>query len=172
MKKESKILIGVIAALLVALPLMAGVTAAAADDGQEFEESNDSPEQRLRRIIVARNQQKRRRAIWFFRGAVKVTVTGTVEQRDGNIMIVATDVEGDMINIVLPRRWLAKSDNSKVISLQQMFDEEYVKIGDEVTLKVLKRTVTNENEEVTVTAIFGYEIPSHSLYAILPYNIG
>jgi len=162
MKKESKMLIGVMAVFLVAVSLVGSGLAVNAY-GQESDESNNIP--RERKNLVVRN----RRIIWFFKGAVKDTITGTVVAHDRNILIVE-DSEGDRFNIVLPRRW---NIDSQVISLIQMFDE-YVSIDDTVTLTVLMRTATNEND-VTVTIIFGYEIEDitngNSLYAVLPINI-
>ena len=162
MKKESKMLIGVMAVFFVAVSVIGSGLAVNAY-GQESDESNNVPRERTN--LVTRNQ----RIIWFFKGAVKDTITGTIVAQDRNILIVE-DGEGDRFNIVLPRRW---NIDSQVISLIQMFDE-YVSIDDTVTLTVLTRTATNEND-VTVTIIFGYEIENiingNSLYAVLPINI-
>jgi len=169
-KKESKILIGVMAMLLVALPLIGGVMATD-DYTQESDESNlvaDDSEQKIRRfsVLCKLRQEKQRRVIWFFKGAEKDTITGTITARDRNVIIV-TNGE-DRFNVVVARRW---NVDSEVVSLQQMFDEGYIP-NETVTLTVLKRAVTNEND-VTVTIIFGYEITTSSnhLYAVLPFNI-
>ena len=158
------------AVLIVAFPLMSGVMAAD-DTTQESDESDDSPQGRLLRFLAASNLQqgKRRTLIWFFKGAEKDTVSGIVTARHRNILILT---DGDeRYNIVLPVHW---NIDSEVISLNEMFEEGYVEIGDDVNLEVLKRAVENENE-VSLTAIFGYEIENENagdvLYAVLPVNI-
>ena len=171
MRKEIKILIGIMAVLILALPLMS--TAMAAEvNGEEPDESGDAPQGSLRRLLAALNMQQGRwkRFIWFFKGAEKDTLSGTVTARHRNILIL-TDGNGERYNVVLPANW---NVGSEVISLNEMFEEGYVNIGDEVTLEVLKRTVENENE-VTLTIFFGYEIENedtgHIFYAVLPVNI-
>ena len=165
MKKESKILIGVLAALLVVIPLMSLVMAVDVN-GQEPDESDNLLRARIR--LEEYNLQRQRCVIWFFKDAEKDTITGTITAHDRSILIV-TDAAGNRFNIILPRRWNIGSD---VVSLDQLFDEGYISIGETVTLDALKRTDTNENG-VTVTTIFCYEITtnSHNLYAVLPVNI-
>lgn len=72
---------------------------------------------------------------------------------------------------MLPVQW---NIGSEVISLNEMFEEGYVNIGDEVTLDVLERTVENENE-VTLTIFLGYEIENEEagdmFYAVMLVNI-
>ncbi len=165
MEKKSKILIGLVAVLLVVLPLASSVMAANASN-QEPDESISLDCERIR--VEVQNLQRQRRIIWFFRDAEKDTITGTVTARDRNILIVI-DSNGDRFNIVLPRQW---NIGSEVVTLNQVLDEAYVSIGETVTFDVLKRTVTNEND-VTVTIIFCYEITTndYNLYAVLPVNI-
>lgn len=161
-KKENKMLIGVLAVLLVTLPVMSFMAVNAND--QELNESDNLLRTNIRLRI---RHQRKQRLVWFFKGAEKFTITGTVTARDRNILIL-TDGNGDRFNIVLPGRWNVDTD---VVSLNQIF-EEYVSIDETVTLEVLKRTVTNENG-VTVTTIFCYEITTNSntLYAVLLVNI-
>jgi len=115
-------------------------------------------------------QNRRRWFIWFFKGAEKDTVSGTVIVRHSHILIL-TDDDDERYNIVLPVQW---NIGSEVISLNEMFEEGYVNIGDEVTLDVLERTVENENE-VTLTIFFGYEIKNEEagdmFYAVMLVNI-
>ncbi len=171
MRKETKILIGIMAVLILALPLMSNVMAAE-DNGQQSDESSDAPQGNLRRLLAARMLQQGRRKwlIWFFKGAEKEIVSGTVTARHRNILIL-TDGDGKRYNIVLPVNW---NIGSEIISLNEMFEEGYVSIGDEVTLEVLKRTVENENE-VTLTIFLAYEIKNEDtsdvFYAVLPVNI-
>ena len=171
MRKETKILIGIMAVLILALPLMSNVIAAE-DNGQQSDESSDAPQGNLQRLLAARMLQQGRRKwlIWFFKGAEKDTVSGTVTARHRNILIL-TDGADKRYNIVLPVNW---NIDSEVIPLNEMFEEGYVSIGDEVTLEVLKRTVENENE-VALTIFVGYEIMNEDtgdvFYAVLPVNI-
>lgn len=171
MRKETKIFVGIMAVLILALPLMSSVIAAE-DNGGQSDESSDAPQGNIRRLIVARmlQQGRRRWLIWFFKGAEKDTVSGTVTARHRNILIL-TDGDGKRYNIVLPVNW---NIGSEVISLNEMFEEGYVNIDDEVTLEVLKRTVENENE-LTLTIFVGYEIENEDtgdvFYAVLPVNI-
>ena len=65
MRKETKILIGIMAVLILALPLMSNAMATE-DDGQQSDESSDAPQGNLRRLLAARMlQQGRRWLIWF-----------------------------------------------------------------------------------------------------------
>ena len=171
MRKENKILIGIMAMLILALPLMSNVIATE-DNGQQSDESGDALQGNLRRLFAARMLQQGRRKwlIWFFKGAEKDTVSGTVTTRHRNILIL-TDGDGKRYNIVLPVNW---NVGSEAISLNEMFEEGYVNIDDEVTLQALKRTVENENE-VTLTIFLAYEIKNEDtsdvFYAVLPVNI-
>jgi len=171
MKTRTKILTGVIVALLVALPLISNAIA----EG-EYREENNTPdaslEDRLRQFIMSRLSQQKRNPnlVWFFKGAEAVVVEGEVTAHHDNILVLTTDEE-ERLSIVLPRVWNIDSD---IVRLQQTYEEELLLIGDEITVKALKRAVTNDNG-VTVTMIFGYEIndPSNGnhLYAVLPVNI-
>ena len=99
MRKESKMLIGALAVLLVAMPLIVGVMAT--------EDTSNPSGNKIRQWFALRLQQMKRQfnaIIRFFRGAENTLITGTVSARDGNILIV-TDAEGNRFNIVLPRRW-------------------------------------------------------------------
>ena len=171
MKTKTKVLIGVVVALVVALPLISSAIAE-----QDYGEENNTPdvafEDRLRQFIMSRLSQQKRNPnlVWFFKGAETVVVEGGVTAYHNNILIV-TEGEGERLNIVLPGVWNIDSD---IVRLQQIYEEELVSIGDEITVKALKRTVTNENG-VTVNMIFGYEINDLSngnhLYTVLPVNI-
>jgi hypothetical protein len=171
MKTKTKILTGVVVALVVALPLISS-TIAEQDNGEENTAPDASFEDRLRQFIVSRLSQQKRNPnlVWFFKGAEAVVVEGVVTAHHNNILVLTADEE-KRVNIVLPRVW---NSNSDIVRLQQIYEEEIVSIGDEITVKALKRRVTNENG-VTVTMIFGYEINDlangNDLYAVLPVNI-
>jgi len=163
MRKSSKILIGALAVLIVALPLMSAVVAAE-DNGQEPTDTDRQLRQRINRFLVERRlQQKQRLLIWFFKGAEKATLEdATIEAKSGNIAIVKVDEQS--LNVVMPLRWYDET-GKKVVPLETVLDE----IGSyEVTLEVLKRTVTND-KGVSVTAYFCYEIDGYR--AVLPFNI-
>lgn len=170
--KESKILIGIMAVLILALPLMSGVMAAEGN-GLEPDEADDFSEEEAKRFLAAAykmHQGRLRSLIWFFRGAEKDKISGTVTARHRNILIVTVD-DVERYNIVLPIQW---NFGFEVISLNEMFEEEYLGLGDDVTLMTLKKTVENE-KEVALTAVFGCEIENVTtgsiLYAVLPFNI-
>lgn len=171
MRTKTKILTGVVVALVVALPLISSAIAEQ-DYGEENNAPNAAFEDRLRQFVVSRLSQQKRNPnlVWFFKGAEVVVVEGGVTAYHNNILVLTADEE-ERLNIVLPGVWNIDSD---IVRLQQIYEEELVSIGDEITVKALKRTVTNENG-VTVTVIFGYEINdlsnSNHLYAVLPVNI-
>jgi hypothetical protein len=171
MKTKTKILTGVVVALVVALPLISS-TIAEQDNGEENAAPDSSLEDRLRQFIMSRLSQQRRNPnlVWFFKGAEAVDVEGEVAAHHNNILVLTADEE-ERLYIVLPRVW---NINSDIVRLQQIYEQDLFSIGDEITVKALKRTVTNENG-VTVTMIFGYEINDLSngnhLYAVLPVNI-
>ena len=170
MRKETKIFIGIMAVLILTLPLMSNVIAAE-DNGEQSDESSDALQGNLRRLLAARmlRQGRRKWLIWFFKGGEKDTVLGTVTARHRNILIL-TDGDGKRYNVVLPVNW---NIGSEVISLNEMLEEGYVNIDDEVTLQALKRTVENENE-VTLTIFLAFEIKNEDsdvFYAVLPVNM-
>ena len=174
LKTKTKVLIGVISALLLILPLMSSVMA---DDTYEdaYEDESNIPngslQERIRQFITRPTSQQRRqlRTVWFFKDAEYATVEGTLTAYHKNILVVTT--EDGRLNIVLPGVW---NVDSEVVQLNELFEEGYVSIGDQVTIDALSRTVTNENG-VTVTMIFGNEIDDETsgnhLYAVLPVNI-
>lgn len=170
MRTKSKILVGVMVALLVALPLMS-TSAMAEDTNSEVSGAYDNELKKIIKSLMRRLSQQReqRNAVWFFKGAEPVTIEAVVKAYHRNILIVTTS-EG-RLNVVLPRVW---NNDSDVIRLHQIFDEGYISIGDEITMNALKRTATNKNN-VTVTVVFSYEIIDESngnhLYAVLPFNI-
>jgi len=158
--QKSKILIGLMAVLIVALPLMSAIAA----EDNDLEPIEPEGAERLRRFLVAHElqQQRQRRSIWFFKGAVKATLEDvTVVGISRNIVIVKDDE--DYLNVIMPGRWYDESE--AVLELEEMF---LAIEGTTVNLEVLKRTVTNENE-VSVTIYFCYEIDGY--HAVLPYNI-
>ena len=65
--------------------------------------------------------------------------------------------------------------DSNVINISAIFEEGYIGIGDNVTIKALQRSVKNE-KEITVTIIMAYEnidnTNGNHLYAVSPFNIG
>ncbi len=170
MKTQTKVIIGAIIALSIALPLMS-IIMVYSDQG-ETGNSSYSPEERARQFILRQASQhwRPRIAIWFFKDAETVTVEGTVVAHGGHMLIVTTN-EGERLNIVLPGAW---NVDSEVIRLLELCEEGYISVGDEVTVEALEKTVTNQNG-VTVTGIFGYEMVDETngnhLYAVLPFNI-
>lgn len=169
-KTKTKVLTGVIAALLLILPLMSNVVAEDVYD-DESNVPNGSLQEKIKQFINRSTLQQRRqhRAVWFFKDAEYSTVDGTVTAHHKNILVVTT--EDGRLSVVLPGVW---NVDSEVVRLYQIFEEDYVSIGDQVTIKALNRTVTNENG-VTLSIIFGYEIDDETsdyhLYAVLPVNI-
>lgn len=156
MKKESKILIGVLALLLVTMPLVVSVMA--------DENSPDPSGNKIRQWLALRLQQMKSWIAWFFKGAENTVITGTVTARSNNILIV-TDAEGNRFNIVLPGRW---NVDQQVVTLSDI--DQY--LSGQVTIKALNRAATNE-KGVTFAYITAYEISANgkTLYAVQPYNI-
>lgn len=174
MDRKSKILIGFMVVIFVALPLISNSLVY----GQESDENNLSARLRMiqmqlemKRLQLAEQkfqQEKQRQTTQFYRNSVKTTITGTITAMDRNILII-TDSDENRINVVLHGRWNIGLD---VLSLPEVFATGYISTGDIVSIKVLKKSVTNEND-VTVASIFGYEVEVNGqiLYAFLPINI-
>ena len=165
LNKNSKVLIGLAAVLVIALPLMSAF--AAEDNGQETIElgRGEKGQEKLNRFLFAQNlpNLRQRRSLWFLKGAEKamfgdVTIVGMLR----NILIVQHE-EG-YLNFVMPDRWYDQA-NEVIIDLEEMFTE--IK-GSTLDLQVLKRTVTNESR-VSLTIYFCYKINGY--HAALPYNI-
>ena len=159
MRKETKMLIGALAILLVSMPLIVGVMAT--------EETSENSGNRIRQWILLRLQQVKRQFnafIRFFRGAESTVITGTVTARSNNILIV-TDNDGNRFNIVLPGRW---NIDQSIVPLGET--DQY--LYGEVTVKTLSRTATNDNG-VAITVLVAFEITANdgTLYAVQPYNI-
>jgi len=170
MKTQSKILFAAALALVIALPLMS-VAMTYSYEG-ETDDSGSPHRERARQLLMQRVGQHWGPwfSSWFFKEAEIVTVEGTVTAHARHVLVLTTD-EDERLNIVLPGSW---NVDSEVFGLPQIFEEGYISIGDEVSIKALQRTVTNENE-VTITAFLGYEIVDETngnhLYAVLPFNI-
>jgi len=168
MKTSSKVLIGLMVALVLVLPLVSSTLAADTSGGKP----NQSWRDRLLQLIAwLRSQQGNlATARWFFSGAEYVTIEGSVTAHSRSILIVTSGEK--RVNVVLSPMW---NVNSKVINISAIFEEGYIGIGDSITIKALQRSVKNE-KEVTVTIIMAYEnidnTNGNHLYAVSLFNIG
>jgi hypothetical protein len=152
-------LIGALAVLLIAMPLVVGVMAT--------EEPTENSGNRIRQWILLRMQQMKRQFnafIRFFKGAESTVITGTVTARSNNILIV-TDGDSNRYNILLPRKW---NVDQSIVPLSEI--DQY--LSGEVTVKTLSRTTTND-KGVTISVLIAHEITSNgvTLYSVQPYNI-
>lgn len=165
MEKKTKMLIGVLAVLMVALPLVAVTTFAA--DG-EPEDCFSGDKRKIRRSINLR-ERKPRRVLNFFKRCHSATVEGTVVTHSGRILVVNASEE--MLNIVLPIRW---NVGEEVVGVFKVFNESYIQPGDSVVVSVLERAEINE-QGVSITILWAYEIvdstSENHLYAVLPFNV-
>ncbi|RLI37243.1 hypothetical protein DRO55_01775 [Candidatus Bathyarchaeota archaeon] len=170
MKTSSKILIMLGVILIVTLPLLtSGAMIVNAMNGDSAAEGYmHKGFSRRRPLIVCR---VRARTLWFrsfLKGASSVELDGSVVTHYKNILVISTS-DGEL-NIILPPVW---RDGSEVIRLETMFDN-YLTPNEEVTIKALQRTYTND-EGVSFTVIIAYEITSeaggYTVHAVLPFNI-
>jgi nitrate reductase NapAB chaperone NapD len=176
METRSKILIGAVLALLVALPLMSTVLATSANGctsnaGTSTGSQEDKPKAEcLERLIKLQYPQYANLIKDFLKNAKNVTIEGTVVTHAGKILVVQTT--SSRLNILLPPIWSVNTED-KVLNLTEVFNN-YVKSGDTVTIKALERDFKNNNG-VTISIIVAYEImdttSNNHLYAILPFNI-
>jgi len=160
----SAILVIVFLSSLSVLPLITGAT----------EGTTQGEEHPNRRVVVVHVHRHRvnpraQAARRFFRGAVMVTIEGSVAAHYKNILVL--DSEGENINIVLLPIWRVGSD---VVNVSTLFEEGYLQVEDSVVVKALQRTVTNRNGTSIVTLV-AYEIENisegYTLYAVTPFNI-
>ena len=167
MKTKTKVLIGTLMVLVLAVPLITVVLA---------EEGNGTPDQGQNRTLKNRfmqfmrnrqiQEQRLMRARAFFGKAEPTTVEGTVVAYHGNILIVNT--ENGRLNVQLPQVW---NLDTEIVNVQQLC-EEYLTSGTQVSIKALQTQVTNDNG-VTVTIIQAYVVTAgeNTFYPVLPFNI-
>lgn len=168
MKSISKALL-ISAILVMAVMSVLSVTPLASADTMD-----DGCNCQVRRAVITHIHRrgagfKVRAAVWFFRGAVGVTIDGNVAAHYRNILILTSEDEN--INIILPFMWRV---GSEVMNVSALFENGYLEVGDDVSVSALQRTVTNRNG-TSLTIILAYEIdvPSKglTLHAVLPFNI-
>ncbi len=168
MKTQSKALLGMILALAIVLPLVGSALSVEADSSELDGESDPTLRGGALQLLTNSGPLARRGAIVrrFLSEAEAITIEGEVIAHFRRILIV--DSAGKRLNIVSPRAW---NVNNEVINVSQMF-EDYIIVGDMVSIRALQSEVTNKNE-VTFRAILAYEISNgeHTFYAVLPFNI-
>jgi len=100
--------------------------------------------------------------------ATPTEINGTVVAVVRNMLVLDTD-EGH-VRIHLPPVWTV---NSEVMEREELFNNTFSTVGQEVTVMVLK-TVVFENDDLTINLMMGYEIVNAAevhAYAALPFNI-
>lgn len=118
---------------------------------------------------LQRNLRFRRHPmLWLrlLRNGEPVTVEGTIVNFTRHMLILDTG-EGQ-IRVIVPSLW---STEEETITIHEAFDEGILSPGDSVTVNALRWDI--REEELTVYALFGYEISydEGTLYAVLPINI-
>ena len=167
MNTKTKALIGMMIALMAAIPIvsytMAGPSSTFLNDSANSDNSATTQEMEQSRTMI----QERSRGARFFRGAEKVTVEGMVDAYYKQIIVVQSGEE--KLNILLPATW---SVGSEIYNVTQLFEQGILASGQNVSIQALQRTTTNENG-VTIRVILAYEIAAGetNIHAILPFNI-
>lgn len=85
---------------------------------------------------------------------------------EGHILVV--EVEGDLVNIIMPGRWIYEGES---LTLQDLFDGEPLGMGEAMTIYTLKLEMTRETHIVTAYFAYEIEVETGTASAILPFNI-
>jgi len=106
---KSKIFLGAILALLVAVPLVSAALATPTNTGTP---KNTSLKEKIAKDLL--EYQRGQAAKGLFKGAEAVTIQGTVITHFRNILAV-TDLSGARLNVLLPQVWSANSEERCVM---------------------------------------------------------
>ena len=97
-----------------------------------------------------------------------VEIHGTVVTLVNRMLVLNT--AAGQVRIHLPAKWIVGGD---VLEREDLFETDYLTIGQSVTVKALKGTVI-ARETYIISVLLGYEIinvTSVHAYAVLPFNI-
>ncbi len=167
MNTKTKALIGVMIALMIAIPIVSYTMASSSSNflNNTTTDNNSATTQEIQQLRIM--IQGRNGGIRFFRGAEKVTIEGTVDAYYKQTLMVQSGEE--KLNILLPVTW---SVGSEVYNVTRLFEQGILTSGQSISIQALQRTATNENG-VTIKVILAYEIVAgeNTIHAILPFNI-
>lgn|GEM_PF-3199246 len=100
---------------------------------------------------------------WFFlKDANKTTYTGEILLVSDHILVL--NVTGETVNIIMAQKWVS---DENVSTLHDLFVNETLSVGQEVTINALEYAVKN------IYFAFGYKITTETatIPALLPFNI-
>jgi hypothetical protein len=157
-KKTQAIVITTLIVTLVASGIILSLQAVSAEEvaPQIFEGQS---EKRLLR--------RREATIWrFVKNGVPENLEGEVSVVERRILVL--DVQGKVVNVVVPRIWVI---DGEALTIQDLFDGNPFEFGEEVTLETLMLEL--EKDTHTVTSYIAYSIQNHeeTATALLPFNI-
>lgn len=157
-KKTKAIVIAMLMVVVVASGLVLSLRAASAEEvpPQTFEGRGD------KRLL------KRREAIiWrFVKNGVPETLVGEASVVERCVLVL--DVQGKVVNVVVPRIWVV---DGETLTLQDLFDGDPFNLGEEVTLETLMLELVKDTHTVTSYFAFSIQIDEETAAALLPFNI-
>lgn len=115
--------------------------------------------------------QYRRRAglgLNFLKNGVSETLTGDAVAIGRSIVVL--DMEGEQVNVILPKKWIV---GGEIVNTSELFDGEPLSVGQSqvISLKTLKLELVKDTH--MVKAYVAYEIltAGETIKALLPVNI-
>jgi hypothetical protein len=157
-KKTQAIVIATLIVVVVASGIVLSLQAVSAEEvpPQTFDGPSEKRLLRRREAIIWR----------FVKNGVSETLKGEASVVERRILVL--DVQGKIINVVVPRIWVI---DGEALTLQDLFDGDPFELGEEVTLETLMLELVKETH--TVTSYIAYSIQNHEeiATALLPFNI-
>jgi hypothetical protein len=157
-KKTKAIIITLLMVIVVASGLVLSLQDASAEEvpPQTFEGRGD------KRLLKRRNA-----VLWrFLKNGVPETLVGKASLIEGCILVL--DVQGKIVNVVVPRIWVV---DGETLTLQDLFDGDPFDLGEEVTLETLMLELIKDTHTVTSYFTFSIQSDEETAAPLLPFNI-
>lgn len=161
MEKNTKLIAGLMIAILAASALAIAPTVFADDETNPIEDAVQSGWRKHRRQV--RHPLLR----YILKNGEYAQITGTIVAQRGPVLVLATS-EDATVNVLVPPLWLVEVE---VMNRTDLFDGDPFGIGSTVTMDTLKAEYVKDTYEIT--AYFAYRISGDGVEAkaILPFNI-
>jgi hypothetical protein len=157
-KKTKAIIIATLMVVVVASGLVLSLQAVSAEEltPQTFEGRGDKRLLKRREAIVWR----------FVKNGVPKTLKGEASVVERCLLVL--DVQGKIVNVVVPRIWVV---DGETFTLQNLFDGDPFVLGEEVTLETLMLELVEDTHKVTSYFAYSIQNDEELATALLPFNI-
>jgi len=162
MEKNTKLIIGLMIAMLTASALViAPVVFAEESDPESFEASTQFRGARRRRNV------RHPLLGYILKNGEYAQLTGIVVVQKGAVVMLSVE-EASTVFVVLPPLWVVEGE---VLNRTDMFDGSPLSIGATITMETLKANYTKDTHEITAYFAYGISGDGVEANALLPFNI-